>query len=188
VSHYSIDSTHVAGIACGAKHGVASNCILCDVRVLSGNWNRKSNIHHILQGLNHVLVQCKGGRDLCVINTSIGGVNRINWDVRSKVEELVFAGISVVVAGGNKKPNRDPPVVDACIKTYSSSPFAIVVGSMGRNNEVYGNYGPCITVYAPGIGIWSAGTDSPTDIVQKSGSSMATPCKFHYCCSSSNHY
>lgn len=141
------------------------------------------NPQKIIDGLDHVLAHCQAEPHLCVANLSIDNPGHsVNWKVRNKIEELVVAGITVVACAGNEYPNRDPPVISACKHTYGSSPKVISVGSSNRKDQTEGNYGPCITVHAPGDEIWSAGTENPNQIVKMGGCSMATPRKFHYCC------
>jgi subtilisin family serine protease len=99
----------------------------------------------------------------------------------------VKKNIVPVVAAGNEND-------DACNYAFGDLgefpyEYAIVVGSTWVNGGTdqrssFSNYGPCVTIYAPGgagddggylDSIASAGIDSNTDVAYMSGTSMASP-------------
>jgi subtilisin family serine protease len=67
--------------------------------------------------------------------------------------------------------------VDACTLSPKRVPRVITVGSSDSNDRraVESNWGNCVHVFAPGIGITSAWKGSDTDSRVLSGTSMASP-------------
>jgi subtilisin family serine protease len=82
----------------------------------------------------------------------------------------VAAGVTMVVAAGNDN-------LDACTKSPASEPSAITVGATMNDDTraSFSNFGGCVDLFAPGVGITSAWNTSPTDTKTISGTSMATP-------------
>lgn len=80
------------------------------------------------------------------------------------------AGLTVVVAAGNNKK-------DSCEYSPASAVTAITVGAISKINKraSYSNWGSCNNIYAPGSMTISAGADSDTASVRKTGTSMACP-------------
>ena len=168
------NSTHVAGTVCGNTYGVASTsnkCILCAVKVLSSAGTGSST--GVVNGINHVIQNCEtqtGKR--CVINMSLGG--GYSSAQNNAVAAAVDAGIVVVVAAGNSN-------ADACNYSPASSSKVITVGSTTSTDlkSGFSNWGTCLDIWAPGSGILSAGISSTSATSSKSGTSMASPRKFH---------
>lgn len=90
-------------------------------------------------------------------------------------EALVSANILVVAAAGNN-------AIDACSVHPASSKNTLTVGAVGLDDATSKdvvwsktNYGPCVSVHAPGQSITSAGLTSPDAEKVMSGTSMAAP-------------
>jgi serine protease len=162
-------STHVAGTACGQNYGVASNCVICPVQILSSNGSGSNS--GVISGINFVVGKCKGASFRCVINMSIGG--GFDSTLNSAVSGAVDNGVVVVVAAGNDGK-------DACSYSPSSATKAITVGSTTSTDakSSFSNIGSCVDVYAPGSSIISASRSSDTATTTMSGTSMASPRKF----------
>ena len=101
-----------------------------------------------------------------VVNMSIGGV-------KSKAMDMMVAygtslGINFIVAAGNENKN-------ACNFSPSSNNFAITVGASDKNDREssFTNFGDCVDVYAPGVGILSSIPQQ--EYKMYSGTSMASP-------------
>lgn len=79
-------------------------------------------------------------------------------------------GITVVVAAGNQG-------IDACERNPAHVRFAITVGAILKSNKPrpHSNFGPCVDIFAPGTDTLSFGHGSDTQLVRKSGTSMACP-------------
>ena len=103
-----------------------------------------------------------------VANMSLGG--GANSSVDTAVNNLINAGVTVVVAAGNSNAN-------ACNYSPARVSAAITVGSTtssdGRSS--FSNYGSCLDIFAPGSSITSAWYTSNTATNTISGTSMASP-------------
>jgi subtilisin family serine protease len=157
--------THVAGTVGGTKYGVAKNVNLYPVRVLDcfGSGSTSS----VISGLNWVASHAVG-RGPAVVNMSLGG--GISEALDGAVAELVRAGITVVVAAGNKN-------TDAVNSSPAREPSAITVGSTTSTDarSSFSNYGSVVDIFAPGSSITSAWIGSASAINTISGTSMAAP-------------
>jgi subtilisin family serine protease len=158
--------THVAGTIGGKDFGVAKSVTLVPVQVLgsngSGTWSG------IISGLNWV---AKNKQARSVANMSLGG--SANSSVDTAVQNLISAGVTVVVAAGNETQ-------DACTKSPARVSSAITVGATyisGSTEGVasYSNFGSCVDIHAPGSSIISAGISSTSSSTTMSGTSMASP-------------
>jgi subtilisin family serine protease len=76
-----------------------------------------------------------------------------------------------VVAAGNNNG------ADACSQSPASAPSAITVGATDSNDYLasFSNVGSCLTIFAPGSSIVSAGHQWDTQETTMSGTSMAAP-------------
>jgi hypothetical protein len=102
-----------------------------------------------------------------VINMSLGG--GLNKPLNDAVEIAVEAGVHVVVSAGNR--NRD-----ACKQSPASAGNAITVGATGQDDAraYFSNYGRCLDIFAPGVGIESTTTRNGY-YERHSGTSMSAP-------------
>lgn len=155
--------THVAGTTCGEGVGVAKNCKLCGVQVLTSSGSGSNS--RVIAGINYVIENCQDG-EKCVANMSLGG--GFSQQLNAAVENAVNNGITMVVAAGNSNN-------DACNSSPASEPKAITVGSTKYNDAAswFSNYGSCVDVFAPGSFIYSTWNDGELNSI--SGTSMASP-------------
>ncbi|MFI8503207.1 S8 family peptidase [Streptomyces sp. NPDC085524] len=153
--------THVAGTVAGATFGVARKANLVSVRVLgcdgSGSWSG------VIAGMDWV---AKNARQPAVLNGSLGGDR--SAAVNNAATALFEAGVLPVVAAGNSS-------VDACSFSPASATGVVTVAASDQFDEETGftDYGPCVTLYAPGQAIVSAKLGGGS--VALNGTSMATP-------------
>ena len=161
-------STHVASTTCGKTYGVAKDCDLCAVKVLSNLGS--GSISGVIEGVDHVAANCPAGMK-CVANMSLGG--GFSQSLNNAVAAAVTAGVTMVVAAGNENSN-------ACNKSPASAATAITVGSTTSSDarSSFSNFGECLDIYAPGSAIKAAWTGSATATNTISGTSMASPRKF----------
>ncbi|KAK6538702.1 hypothetical protein TWF694_010277 [Orbilia ellipsospora] len=172
--------THCAGTVGGETVGAAKNANLWNVKVMRvrpGARGAGTEGGSLTRGIEFVIsrhMQRRNNPDFrgSVMSISIGGPGRDEFQKRI-LQKATQAGVHVVIASSNYKG-------DAC--NYSPAVFArelpvITVGSVNINDQraFDSNYGPCVTVYAPGVRIMSADYRSFTGLVPKSGTSMATP-------------
>ena len=156
--------THVAGTVGGTNYGVAKSVQLVPVRVLdcrgSGSWSG------VIAGIDYVAGDTT--RRPAVANMSLGG--GASNSVDTAVNNAVAAGVTMVVAAGNSGAN-------ACNYSPARAASAITVGATGSSDArtSWSNYGSCVDIFAPGLGITSAWNTSDTATNTISGTSMASP-------------
>ncbi len=155
----------MAGTVGGSTYGVAKDVRLIPVRVLgcngSGTWSG------VISGLDFIAGQHVPGTP-AVANMSLGGGASSSVDLA--VRNVVFRGVSVVVAAGNSS-------TDACTSSPAREPAAITVAATDSIDQqaYFSNFGSCVDIYAPGVGIPSAWHTSRTATASLSGTSMAAP-------------
>jgi subtilisin family serine protease len=153
--------THVAGTVAGTAYGVAKTATVVPVRVLdcagSGTWSG------IIAGLDWVVGNHVSGP--AVANMSLGG--GASSTVDAAVQRVIADGVTVAVAAGNSNAN-------ACNSSPARVAGALTVGATDSSDRraSFSNYGSCLDLFAPGVGVtsdWLTGTNTI------SGTSMATP-------------
>ena len=155
--------THVGGTVGGKTYGVAKEVDLVAMRVLNcsgrGNWSR------IIAAVDWVVINRDGP---AVANLSLGGPSRHVFDMA--IHNAVRAGLPVIVSAGNAS-------IDACLQSPARAPRAITVAATGQSDAraSFSNFGPCVDLFAPGVGVLSAGIGSDTATATLSGTSMSTP-------------
>jgi subtilisin family serine protease len=160
--------THVAGIIAGKTYGVAKKATVVAVKVLDKSGS--GSMSGLLQGLNWAVADAKkrGVTEKAVINMSLTGA--YTQSVNEGVKAATDAGITVVVAAGNKHDN---------VTNWSpaSAPTAITVGAIDQDDRRadFSNWGHEVDIFAPGVGIPSAWNTSDHSREWMSGTSMATP-------------
>ncbi|HEX2092413.1 MAG TPA: S8 family serine peptidase [Longimicrobiaceae bacterium] len=164
--------THVAGTVGGTTYGVAKDVDLVAVRVLGCNGS--GSFSGIIGGMDWV---ADNASLPAVANMSIGSLlPQRSSTVDQATSNLIAAGVTVVLAAGNGIPNGGVGI-DACSGAPGGHPLAITVGATDKTDTktVWSNYGSCVTLFAPGSSIVSAGYSSSTASATMSGTSMASP-------------
>lgn len=157
--------THVAGTAGGSQYGVAKNTTIVAVRVLdcagSGYWS------WIIAGIDYVTAAHIPGTS-AVANMSLGGGANASAD--TAIKNSIAKGVTYVVAAGNSS-------ADACKYSPARVAEAITVGATDKTDTKasFSNWGSCIDLFAPGVGITSTWFNSDTDTNTLNGTSMASP-------------
>ncbi|MBX7442275.1 MULTISPECIES: S8 family serine peptidase [unclassified Arthrobacter] len=157
--------THVAGTVAGSAYGVAKSATLVPVRVLDcGGSGYNSDV---VAGLDWIAASHVAGTP-AVANMSLGG--GASTAVDSAVQGVLNDGVTAVVAAGNS-------AVDACTASPARVPGAVTVAASDSADKQasFSNYGSCVDLYAPGVGITSDYYTSPTATASMSGTSMASP-------------
>jgi subtilisin family serine protease len=157
--------THVSGTIAGTKFGAAKATTIVPVRVL--DCAGAGYLSGVVSGLNWIANTWVPGTP-AVVNMSLGG--GISATLDSAVESLVSKGITVVVAAGNS-------AADACSASPARTPGAITVAAsdVADGFAYFSNYGPCVDLVAPGVGITSDWYTAETATAALSGTSMAAP-------------
>lgn len=163
--------TLVAGTVAGATYGVAKWATLHPVRV--ADCGGYATVSTVVAGVNWVASQrsrVSPGARLrpAVANLSLGApASKVLDDAVSKA---VAAGITFVVAAGNS-------AADACQTSPARLSTVITVGATTPADARWSasNFGPCVALYAPGVGIPSAYYESDTATLSMTGTSIAAP-------------
>jgi hypothetical protein len=158
--------THVAGIIAGKNYGVAEGAVIVPVRVLS--CDGKGSVSALLSGIDYVIAAQAGSSEPAVANLSLSGGASSALD--SAVNGLIDAGVTTVIAAGNKGRN-------ACDVSPARVSRALTVGATDSadNQATWSNYGGCVDIFAPGVGIQSASNSTATAMATRSGTSQAAP-------------
>jgi len=159
--------THVAGTVGGTIYGVAKEVTLIPVRVL--DCGGSGSTAGVIAGVDHVArYKTNNSSHAVVANMSLGGSASSAMD--NAVKGAVDKGVVVVVAAGNSNLN-------ACNYSPAREPSAITVGATTSSDAraSYSNFGTCLDLFAPGSTIRSAYIRTTTDVVEMSGTSMASP-------------
>lgn len=159
--------TEVAGVLGGSTYGVAKNVYLRSVRISSDCTTGTTQTSTIISGLNWV---ASYHRVPAVANLSFGGEpNSQSSAFNSAVTGVANSGVFIAVLAGNYS-------VDACNTSPGSASNAFTVAaSDGSDSQAsFSNFGQCVDLYAPGVGLTS---DAPGSTIQQGlrGTSFATP-------------
>ena len=155
--------THVSGTVGGATYGVAKRVSLVAVRVLGCTGSGSTS--GVIAGIDWVTAHHTAK---AVANMSLGGGASATLD--DAVTRSINSGVTYAVAAGNDNAN-------ACNTSPARTPAALTVGATATNDAraSFSNYGSCVDISAPGVGITSAWNTSSTATNTISGTSMATP-------------
>jgi subtilisin family serine protease len=162
--------THVAGTVGGTAHGVAKQVTLVAVRVFGcGNSTATSAI---IAGVDWAAGHHSAGSP-AVANMSLGGGASTALD--TAVRGLIADGVSVGIAAGNGNFLGFP--ANSCSQSPARVAEGITVSASDANDAKasFANYGTCVDLFAPGVGITSAWGTGDTATNTISGTSMATP-------------
>ncbi len=136
--------TAVSSLVVGARDGVAKGAKIVPVRIL--DCDGEGSGQDYVSAVNWILADHVAGTP-AVVNVSLGGPGNV---LNSYTQQLITAGITVVVAAGNEN-------VDACSVTPASTPAAITAAAVtpSLTEPVWPdgqstNYGSCVDLYAPG--------------------------------------
>jgi subtilisin family serine protease len=155
--------TSVAGIVGSATYGVAKSTTLHSVRVLG--CDGYGTVSDVLAGIDWVT---RHAISPAVANMSLGG--GYSRTLNDAVATSSASGVTYVVAAGNETD-------DACRHSPASAPAAITVGASTRLDErLYNtNYGSCVDLFAPGLGVETTGVQAAYPVVFVSGTSFSSP-------------
>jgi subtilisin family serine protease len=174
--------THVAGIAAArdnASHvvGMAPGAPLHGVKVLSCSGVGFTS--QIIQGIDWVTAHAIKP---AVANMSLGSSTPVPM-LNNAVRASAATGILYAIAAGNGNPLTGAPA-DACYTSPANAGFyagypngVITVGATGSDEKQasFSNYGQCVDLWAPGVGIPSTWPVSAGGTYTASGTSMASP-------------
>jgi subtilisin family serine protease len=156
--------THVSGTVGGSTYGVAKQVQLVAVRVF-GCPGTEASVSTLIAAVDWVTANAVRP---AVANMSLSG--NLSYAFNDAVTASIASGVSYAVAAGNF-------AFDACAYSPSSTPNAVTVGATDANDAraYFSNYGSCVDLHAPGVGIQSAGSLCDDCMEVHDGTSMATP-------------
>lgn len=162
--------THVAGIAASRTFGVAKKATVFGVRVL--DCNGEGVLDDVIEAVDVIIeksIERLPRRG--VINLSLGGEKNAILD--AMIDLLRLNNLVVVMAAGNEAR-------DACTLSPSNKGLGNYVLTVGASDRLdtrpwWSNYGECVSISAPGVGITSTWHTSNTALGVLSGTSMSAP-------------
>lgn len=155
--------THTATTAAGTTYGVAKGMTVHPVRVIPCSGFGQTST--VIAGVDWVT----GHRIRpAVANMSIGFSPSSALD--NAVAASVGSGVIYAVSAGNDGGN-------ACNKSPARAYGVITVASSNQSDvrASSSNFGTCVELFAPGVGITAGWIGSPTATAPSSGTSMAAP-------------
>ncbi|EFY89488.1 subtilisin-like protease PR1E [Metarhizium acridum CQMa 102] len=161
--------TGVAGVLGSKTYGVAKRAKLLSVKTLDeeGGCTASAALRALSWTAEHILRN--GRQHSSVINLSFGvkKVQSLNTFIEALISE---ADVPVVTAAGNENE-------DASISTPGSAKGVINVGHMNKHWVLSpkSNWGPSVTMLAPGVDVECPSSGSDTNVILQSGSSFAAP-------------
>jgi surface antigen/fibronectin type 3 domain-containing protein len=160
--------TRVAGLAAGKTYGAAKQSPVIAVKVADCATVTSASV---VAGLDWVRQNANAP---AVVNLSVGFAGGDTF-VDDAVKSVIAAGFTVVMSAGNEG-------VDSCTRSparvAASAPGAVVVSATDRTDARPGdaNQGACVSLFAPGVDITSAGNASDSAVAAAaSGTSFAAP-------------
>lgn len=162
--------THVSGIIGGSTVGVAPGVRIIGVRAADAFGHGTTT--DIMLGVRWILSVAKKPS---IINLSMG--TSFSRAINDAFQALSDAGHIVVVAAGNAKQ-------DACLTSPASlggsakSKYGVITVAASDTLDYrafFSNFGRCIDIFAPGVGIYSSGIISNSSYIIKGGTSQACP-------------
>ncbi len=156
--------THVAGILGSSTYGVAKGVTIVPVQTFG--CADSTPLSAIIAGVDWAAADHRPGQP-AVANLSLGG--RPSAALDKAVTALSNDGVAVAVAAGNGS-------LDACADSPGRVPQVLTVAASNAADAMAGfsNGGPCVDLFAPGVGIVSTDYRSNGNTVM-SGTSMAAP-------------
>ena len=154
--------THVAGIVGGSTYGVAKGAKLHSVRVT--DCAGVATTSRLIAGVEWVTANRVRP---AVANMSLS--SGLSGALNSAVLASIATGVTYVAAAANVN-------TDACGYSPASVAEVITVGAIGGLDarSVYSNFGPCVDLFAPGNGIYSATNENDSAYGLGDGTSQAS--------------
>jgi subtilisin family serine protease len=155
--------THTATTAAGTTFGVAKAATVHPVRVL--DCSGSGFISTVIAGVDFVT---QNGLRPAVANMSLGG--GISTALDQAVAASIASGVVYAIAAGNNSGN-------ACNTSPArvSSALTVAASTFTDARASFSNFGTCVDLFAPGVGITAGWIGSNTATMTISGTSMATP-------------
>lgn len=156
--------TQVAGVIAGTQWGLAKLATIHSVKIF--NAYRATTPTGFFDAVEWVKTHANPP---AVVNMSLG-FHEVFPAAEAATQSLIDRGLVVVAAAGNSSS-------DACGFSPARMPAVITVGATDEFDErvTFSNFGPCVDLMAPGIGVQAARPDGDTGAVVIAGTSFAAP-------------
>ncbi|OAQ29871.1 subtilisin-like serine protease-like protein PR1A [Linnemannia elongata AG-77] len=155
--------THLAGVIGGTIYGVAKKVKLVGIKVLNAQGSGSTS--GVVAGMDYVAANAVAGKT--VVNMSLGGGT--STAINDAAQRLYAKNAPLFAAAGGSAST-------ACTGSPGGAPNVYTVASTDSTDHVasFSSTGPCVEIFAPGVGIKSTwiGSNSATNTV--SGTSMST--------------
>lgn len=156
--------THVADILAG-RDGVATAARIHALRILACTGTTRTDVEAAVRAIDWITAH---GEKPAVVNISPARWETADTAVDRAIERSIAAGFVYVVSAGG--------VSDLARFTPQRVRAAIVVGSSTIDDKaLQRDYGPLLTLFAPGANIEAAGRMSDSAMFTASGDSYAAP-------------
>jgi subtilisin family serine protease len=155
--------TAVASVAGGATLGVAKGATLRSIRV--NDCDDTTPDSHLIAGLDYVW---HNHFNPAVANVSFSSGSQA---VTNAVANLANAGVFVVFSAGNDNQ-------DACTANRPTQYYLVITAAAidaTDQKASFSNWGTCVDLFAPGVGILAASNASNDGTVTVNGTSFAAP-------------
>lgn len=169
--------THVAGVAAGNLYGIARKAIVHPIRIGKDQRGTISSdaVNFIVAEMWKVQQRDPDAYGIAIFSQGTTG-GTYSQDVERLLDYLLENKISVVASAGNA-------AADACLaspnRMVGRRPIVVVgATNVDDSQAYYSNYGSCISVHAPGTGIYGPDkwrTGGSTGYVTYRGTSQACP-------------
>ncbi|KAG0356574.1 hypothetical protein BGX24_006400, partial [Mortierella sp. AD032] len=159
--------THIAGIVGAVTYGVAKKVKLVGVKVLDKNG--AGAVSGVVAGMDWVAKQALlGTAGKSVVNMSLGGGS--SAAINNAAQYLYTSNAPLFAAAGGSGPGT------GCNTSPAGAPNVYTVAAIDGNDAVppFSSTGPCVEIFAPGVGIKSTwiGSNSATNTL--TGTSMSS--------------
>ncbi|ORY83223.1 peptidase S8/S53 domain-containing protein [Protomyces lactucae-debilis] len=161
--------THCGGTIASSLYGVSKNASLIGLKVLGADGSGATS--GIISAIQYAVNRKQNTGRPSVISMSLGGDIATSLD--SAVKAATTNGVHVAVAAGNE--NQDARNVSPARSSINSAVITVGATNITDTRAYFSNYGPAVTINAPGYHILSCWIRSDTDTNVISGTSMATP-------------
>jgi cerevisin len=161
--------THCAGTVGSSLYGVSKKTGLVSVKVLGADGSGLTS--GIILGIEYAMARAMATGRKSVISMSLGGGTSAALD--SAVRMATANGVHVAVAAGND--NTDASNTSPARAAINSAVLCVGASDITDARAFFSNYGPAVSVFAPGLNVLSTWSGSDFDSRVISGTSMATP-------------
>jgi hypothetical protein len=165
--------THVASLVAGKNTGLARKARVHSVKVFS-KCHATGTTEMVTKGLSYIIEHV---RYPAVVVMSLHFPNSSPL-IQNLLRYMIdVKGLIIVAAAGNQTNPYAGYGNYACTGVPAGVPGVITIGAIDADFHRYyrGNYGPCVTLHAPGVNVWGASAKGVDKYEMRTGTSQAAP-------------